>query len=75
MWFWRVPFSWWCRLRYGPISNCINALWAIGLAWKFLRGKLVIIDTHDTKSNAGYKYKSVTFSKRPLSSTHDYSDF
>ena len=62
-------------LRYGVVSNCINACWAIRLAWKFLCGKILIVDYSDTESNGGYKYRSVTFSKRPFSTLHTYEDF
>ena len=62
------------HLRYGPISQAINATYFLRLAWMFLRGKLILITTEQPVSNGGYRYFSLVISKRPVSSLHKYDD-
>ncbi len=61
-------------LRYGPVSNMLNAMYFMKLAWHFLCGRLLIIDTHQPRANGGYNYYALVISKRPLSSSHKYDD-
>ena len=61
-------------VRYGLVSNLINALYFLKLAFQFARGKLFLITIHYPTSNGGYKYMSLVISKRPVSSLHSYDD-
>jgi hypothetical protein len=69
--FWSVVYG----FRYGIYSNIVNALWALKLAWRLLRGNIIVIDAQDSVSNGGYRYHTIAFSKRPVSNKHTYEDF
>ena len=58
-------------IRYGVVSNFMNACWAMRLAWKFLTGKIQVIDAKKETSNGGFKYHAVILSAKPVSYTYD----
>ena len=64
----------WYGFRYGPVSNAINAIYFIKLAWHFLCGRLMIVTTENPVSNGGWRYYAIVISKRPLSGSHQYDD-
>jgi hypothetical protein len=73
----KLALAYWtfvAHMRYGPISNMINALYFMRLAWHFLCGRLLIVTTEKPRSNGGYRYFSIVISKRPVSSWHTYDD-
>lgn len=53
---------------------CKNALYFLKLAWLFLCGRLIVIDTQRPVSNGGYRYYALIISKRPVSARHTYDD-
>ena len=61
-------------VRYGLVSNLINAIYFLKLAFQFARGKLILITVNYPTSNGGYKYMSLVISKCPVSATHTYDD-
>mgnify|MGYP001589289240 CR=1 FL=1 len=67
-------WTYWYRFRHGPVSNFINALYFLQVAWMFARGKVVFIKSELAWANGGYKYILLTLSKKPLSPLNDYTD-
>ena len=73
----RLAVAYWtsvASVRYGPISNMINALYFMKLSWYFLCGRMLLVTTEKPVSNGGYRYYSLVISKRPLSAHHSYED-
>lgn len=68
-------YTTWYGFYYGPITNIINALYFLRLAWITLSGKLIVVTSHISTSNGGYKYLSISISKRPLSAMNTYEDW
>jgi hypothetical protein len=69
--FWMI----WGALRWAFKSRFLNALFFLKIAWNFLRGRLILVDTHESWANGGYKYYSLVISKKPVSANHEYDEF
>ncbi len=71
------------RMRYYRLRYYVTETWGfrvgtarlfLRLAWKGFRGKLCVMDTHNTQVNGGYRYKTLVISKLPVSADHTYED-
>lgn len=70
----KIPSRGTLKARWFWVKSYIGlCLWFLQLAWKALRGKIIIVDTKITESTGGFKYFTAHISKRPLSKDHDYS--
>lgn len=69
------------RWNYCMLRANINGWWGMNvlagwffvrLGWRIFRGELLWMDTHTTHANGGYKYRSITLSRRPVSANSEY---
>ena len=61
-------------IKYTLSFRVSGALLFAKLSWKFLLGKIGLMDTELMDSNAGYKYKAYIVTKLPVSTKHTYED-
>jgi hypothetical protein len=71
---WKRVYSRYETLKYCLWWNLQTSRYFLFLAWKALRGKIITIQRDVTESKGGYKYLSITISKRPVSGEHTYED-
>lgn len=62
----RVNVSCWWSM------NVCAGWFFVRLGWRVFRGELLWMDTHSTEANGGFKYRSITLSKRPVSASATY---
>jgi hypothetical protein len=73
-----IPHAWrmnWYMAKAraeSKIGDVRTALWFVQLGWRILRGRLLLMDIRDSRSNGGYKYRVLVLSHRPVSSTAPY---
>ena len=76
--YWKIHLGWYrlaAWFKYHPHLNYITARYFVKIAWRSLRGKILIIETKNAISNGGFKYVAIIVSKSPVSNSHTYEEY